>query len=269
MTKITRQKQVFRKPATQAVLVAVIMLSGTMFASNAFANCAAQPVTWYGNNGEICQGMTQTMSDGARDSLQPEMLVTNTNPGYDGEAAYQCIGNVLTQETILHTPSCLASTPTSCAASTMTWTKDGYSCSATTAIGADGGEEEITDATGPATGSNTYVCQGGAFVQKMGAVVTCSASAPPPPPPTCSPPSPPVTDYCLHTVTSQTDEGCSIPNCSTTLYRISPVTDLADFSYWQSTGGTVCSGTCNSRAITGRSPSDIGNLQPCSPPPPC
>ena len=270
MHKIIRSKKTFHVSMRYSVLAVAVLLSGTMYVSNAFAApCPSQTVTWYGSGGEVCEGVSQPMAEGARDTLDFDMIVENTNAGFSGQAAYQCIGSTLVAETILHTPSCVAVAAGDCAAATMTWVKDGYSCSATTSAAVESGEEQITDAIGPATGSNTYVCQSGNFVQKMGAVVTCSASAPPPPPPTCSPPSPPVTDYCLHTVTSQTDEGCSIPNCSATLYRIAPVTDIANFSYWQSTGGTVCSGTCNSRTITGRSPSDIGNLQPCSPPPPC
>ncbi len=221
-------------------------------------NCASQSVMWT-VGGNTCSGTAADTNDGENTG------VNNVTAGVSGSGVFACSGGSFS----FVSGTCDAIPTGGCDAQTLTWVKDGYSCSATTSVAADGAEQEITDAVGPATGSNTYVCQGETFVQKMGAVVTCSASAPPPPPSTCSPPSPPVTDYCLHTVTSQMDEGCLIDNCSTTLYRIAPVTDTANFSYWQSTGGTVCPGTCNGRTITGRTPSDISNLQPCSPPPSC
>lgn len=221
-------------------------------------NCPSQSVTWT-VGGNTCNGTVGDTNDGETANA------SNVTAGVSGAANFECSNGSFT----FMSGTCDAIPTGGCDATTLTWVKDGYTCTSTTTVAADGAEQTITDATGPATGSNTYVCQGTNFVQKMGATVTCTASAPPPPPPVCSPPSPPVTDFCLHTVTSQMDEGCLIDNCSTTLYRIAPVTDLANFSYWQSTGGTVCPGTCNGRTITGRTPSDISNLQPCSPPPPC
>ncbi len=175
MTTIRRAKQRCLKPVQITVLTLAVLLSGASHLSAA-TGCPSQSVTWYGSGGEVCSGMTQPMTGEARDTLQTDMLVENTAPGFAGEAAYQCVNGTLSQETALHTPSCFVDS-VDCPSETVSWTVGSDTCSANQGVLADGTSGGVTDSTGPTTGSATFSCSAGVRTVQGGA--TCATSPSP------------------------------------------------------------------------------------------
>ena len=60
-----------------------------------------------------------------------------------------------------------------CAAGAANWTVSGHNCTAAIALGNDTDTSNLTDSTGPDTGTATYLCTGGAWTEQPGS--TCAA----------------------------------------------------------------------------------------------
>ncbi len=246
--RIRRRKQTVFRPARCTILAVAVLLSGV---SNAVAApCPSQSVTWYGSNGEVCSGMTQPMSEGARDSLYQDMLVENTATGFTGEAAYQCINSTLVPETTLHTPYCNPVAAVGCAAQSVSWDQDGYVCYGNAPALADGGSANLTDSVAPTTGAATYLCSSGTLTRQPGA--------------TCNGPAVPPTNNCTGTSTSWT---IGMNTCVSNIPDLAHGSSVTIYDNAEPTTGSALM-TCNNGVYSRSSESCISSSPPVCPPPP-
>lgn len=150
---------------------AMVYQSGTCANTPAPANCTSQSVSWSAA-GTTCTG-TAPATAHAGTTAPISASAPNT-----GQASFTCNNGSLS---LVSGSSCLpppAPAPANCAATTLTWTSGGLSCSGSVGSTSHNGVVSVNDATSPNTGSASYTCSNGAYTGPSGA--TCVAPAPAP-----------------------------------------------------------------------------------------
>lgn len=253
---IRRAKQRVFKPARYAVLAAAVLLSGV--SSAIAAPCPSQSVTWYGSNGEVCEGMTQPMDDVLPDSLDFDTnIVENTNSGFTGQAAYVChngavveAGSAPSGYTYGYTPYCTAVAAVGCPAQNVSWDQDGHVCYGNVGALADGGNATINDGVAPTTGSASYACANGTLTRQPGA--------------TCTGPVVPPTNNCVGTSTTWT---VGLNTCASNIPDLAHGASVTIYDNAQPTTGSAMM-TCNNGIFSRSAEACVSTSPPTCPPPP-
>ena len=131
--------------------------------------CASQTVTWT-VGGRSCSTTAPGSANGAVTAL------LNSTNGNTGSARFTCSAGIYSQTPAQASASSCSSPPANCpGGGAISWTVGSNTCNGFTSASADGGNISVSDSSAPTTGTATYTCSNGSFVQ-----TSANCSAPPP-----------------------------------------------------------------------------------------
>lgn len=151
--------------------------------SSAASPCPSQSLSWSGG-GTTCSAVAPATGSG---SQTPTLVDSTVSPGSAGlgQANYICNSGTFTA---LST-SCNPAPPSNCAAAAVSWNVGGNLCTSNAPARNHGASTGLLSDTGaPTTGSASFTCTNGAFIEAAGS--TCNLPPPAPTPPAPTPPAP-------------------------------------------------------------------------------